>query len=171
MRSEQVRKMLHHAAGRFAPEEMGPAAAGKRVDDPVGAAGKMLLNTDGASRGNPGPAGAGAFLTKADGTVVGAYKKFLGETTNNYAEYSALILGLESAAAAGATEVEVRADSELMVRQLTGVYKVKHPDIRQLVEIVRDKERRFRRVTYRHIPREQNVVADRLSNEAIDEGA
>jgi len=130
---------------------------------------KMILNTDGASRGNPGPAGAGAYLTLPDGTVMGAFKKFLGHATNNYAEYCALILGLDEAARVGATELEVRSDSELLVRQLTGRYKVKHPDMKQLVEIVRSKEKKFRRVFYLHIPREENLIADKLGNEAIDE--
>ncbi|MBZ0271163.1 ribonuclease HI family protein, partial [bacterium] len=132
---------------------------------------RVILNSDGAARGNPGPAGAGAYVSTPDGEAVAVVKKYLGEATNNVAEYSALILGLEAAAKAGAGEVEVRADSELMIRQLTGVYKVKHPDMKQLYEIVRARERSFRRVTYRHVPREQNVIADRLSNEAIDERA
>jgi ribonuclease HI len=128
----------------------------------------MILNIDGGSRGNPGPAGAGALLTRPDGQVVGAFKKYLGEATNNVAEYSALILGLDEAATAGAADLEVRSDSELLVRQMTGVYKIKHPEMQRLAEIVRHKERSFRRVQYRHVPREQNVVADRLANEAMD---
>lgn len=132
---------------------------------------KMILNTDGASRGNPGPSGAGAFLAMPDGTLVGAYKKYLGQATNNVAEYQAVILGLDEAAKAGATEIELRADSELVVRQLTGVYKIKDPTLADLARIVKAKEKRFRRVLYRHVPREQNVIADRLSNEAIDERA
>jgi len=131
----------------------------------------MILNTDGASRGNPGPGGAGAYLMLPDGTIKGAFKKSLGRVTCNVAEYSALVLGLGEAQKAGASEVEVRSDSELLVRQLTGVYKIKNPDLRQLAQAVRMMERGFKRVLYCHVPREKNVIADRLANEAIDEQA
>lgn len=174
-----ARKILQATAQSLDPRNDHAVRAPEAVPaavEPVGAfdakpATRMILNTDGASRGNPGPAGAGAFLAKPDGTLVGAYKKYLGQATNNVAEYQAVILGLEEAAKAGATEIELRADSELVVRQLTGVYKIKDPTLADLARIVKAKEKRFRRVLYRHVPREQNVIADRLSNEAIDERA
>ncbi|MCB9477992.1 MAG: reverse transcriptase-like protein [Deltaproteobacteria bacterium] len=130
---------------------------------------KVVINTDGASRGNPGLAGLGVYMSKEDGTPIGGFKKFIGEATNNVAEYRALILGLDEAANAGARQVEVRADSELMIKQLTGVYKIKNADMQTLAQIVREKEKRFARVTYKHVPRAQNSVADKLANEAIDE--
>lgn len=174
-----ARKILHATAQSLDPREtQSERPPSSKLPEPKPADAiapvsgvKMVLNTDGASRGNPGPAGAGAFLALPDGTLVGAYKKFLGTATNNVAEYQAVILGLEEAAKAGASELELRADSELVVRQLTGVYKIKDPTLADLARIVKAKEKRFKRVLYRHVRREQNVIADRLSNEAIDERA
>ena len=129
----------------------------------------LRVFSDGAARGNPGPAGAGAVLQKADGTVVAKCGKFLGVQTNNFAEYSALLLGLETALRLGANEVEVVADSELMVRQLNGEYRVKNAGLKPLFESARRLLGRFERHRVRHVPREQNQLADEMSNRAIDE--
>ncbi|MGI5860778.1 MAG: ribonuclease HI family protein [Myxococcales bacterium] len=142
------------------PEEAEPERSGARV---------LRLFSDGAARGNPGPAGAGAVLTKADGTIVARLGKYLGTQTNNYAEYMGLLIGLEEALRLGANEIEVVADSELMVRQLTGVYKVKNAGLKPLFLRAQDLLGRFRRSTVRHVPREQNKLADEMSNRAIDE--
>jgi len=129
----------------------------------------LRLFTDGAARGNPGPAGAGAVLTKEDGSVVARCGKFLGSQTNNYAEYMGLLLGLEAALKLGANELQLFADSELMVRQLNGVYKVRNPGLRPLFEQAKKLLGQFRKVRIEHVPREQNALADEMSNRAIDE--
>ncbi len=130
---------------------------------------KLLVYSDGAARGNPGPAGAGAVLTRVDGTVVSKVGKFLGTATNNVAEYTALLLGLEVALRVGAQEVEVVADSELLVRQLNGEYKVKSAGLKPLFAQAQALLAKFERWTARHVPREQNKLADEMSNRAIDE--
>jgi ribonuclease HI len=134
-------------------------------------AGRRLLRvfSDGAARGNPGPAGAGAVLTRADGTVVAKCGKFLGTQTNNVAEYSALLIGLETALRLGAQQVEVVADSELLVRQLEGVYRVKNEKLRPLFKRAKELLAKFERTSVRHVPREENKLADEMSNRAIDE--
>jgi ribonuclease HI len=124
--------------------------------------------TDGAARGNPGPAGAGVWLLDADGNCVAEETRYLGETTNNVAEYSALVVALERALALGATRLEVRSDSELLVRQMTGAYRVKHPGLKPLFERAQALARRIGDVVYVHVRREANREADRLANLAID---
>jgi ribonuclease HI len=128
----------------------------------------VVVHTDGAARGNPGPAGIGVQITTADGEVLAEIAEGLGETTNNVAEYTAAIRGLERAAELGATEVTLRTDSQLLVNQLTGVYRVKTPHLQPLHERVRSLAAGFRRVTYEHVPRERNTDADRLANEGVD---
>lgn len=130
---------------------------------------KLTLYSDGGARGNPGPAGLGAVLLDGQ-TVVASVKRYLGETTNNQAEYQALCAGLEKARELGATEVECRLDSELLVEQLNLRYKVKNQDLATWFTKVWNLKNQFTRVTFTHIPREQNTRADRLVNEAIDEG-
>ncbi len=129
---------------------------------------KFILYTDGAARGNPGPAGAGAFICTEDGVAVAEIAEYLGETTNNVAEYKGLLFGLERLIALGAKDVEVRADSELMVRQLNGQYKVKHPNLIPLYREAQGLLRKIPSFKIVHVRREQNKDADRLSNEAID---
>lgn len=129
----------------------------------------LRVFSDGAARGNPGPAGAGAVLTKADGTVVAKVGRFLGVQTNNVAEYTALVLGLETALRLGANEVEVVADSELLVRQILGVYKVKNEGLKPLHQQVKALLARFAKSSVRHVPRAENKLADEMSNRAIDE--
>jgi ribonuclease HI len=130
----------------------------------------LTAYTDGAARGNPGPAGAGVQILDAHGACVAEKTQYLGETTNNVAEYQALILALESALELGAQALEVRSDSELMVRQMTGRYRVKHPGLLPLFERAKALARRLGRVEYAHVRREANREADRLANQAIEEG-
>lgn len=122
---------------------------------------------DGASRDNPGESGAGAFLVNEKGDEH-SLTKYLGLRTNNQAEYEALILGLEKLKNLKAKEVEVRSDSQLMVRQLNGEYRIKHEGLKGLYLKARRLIESFEQITVHHIPREENKIADRLSNDAID---
>jgi ribonuclease HI len=126
-----------------------------------------LLWVDGAARGNPGPAGAGIIL-RPKGTQVFAVGEYLGKATNNEAEYRALLLGMEAAASRGCEELEVLSDSELMVRQLKGEYRVKNPRLQDLYFRAVKGMAPFKRITFTHIRREENKEADRLANMAID---
>ena len=131
---------------------------------------KARLSTDGGARGNPGPAAFGYVLEAEDGTILDARGERIGVATNNVAEYRALIAGLEKAAELGVTELDVVSDSELLVRQMTGLYKVKN---KALVELSLEASRLARqvgRVTYRAVRREHNELADQLVNEALDAG-
>lgn len=129
----------------------------------------LSLFTDGACRGNPGNGGAGAVLVGDNGEVIGTAKKFLGHCTNNIAEYEALILGLENALGNGATAISIYLDSELLVRQIQGVYRVKNPTLKPLMTGVRALLDRFDAWQVAHVPRSENAAADKLANEAIDE--
>lgn len=130
---------------------------------------RLRLYSDGAARGNPGPAGAGAVLVEPSGQVVDRLGKFLGHQTNNYAEYMGMLIGLKRARELGVREVEVFADSELMIRQLGGRYQVKSPTLRPLYEQVLKLLNEFERVKLVHVPREMNRAADEMSNRAIEE--
>lgn len=130
---------------------------------------KLFLYTDGAARGNPGPAGAGAFICEPDGTMVHEVAEYLGETTNNVAEYKALLAGLRQLVAMGAEEVAIRADSQLMVRQLLGEYRVKHPNLKPLFQEALALLKKIPHYSIEHVAREENTEADRLANQAIDE--
>ena len=133
---------------------------------------KVLVEADGGSRGNPGPAGYGAVVWSADReTVLAESKQAIGRATNNVAEYRGLIAGLEEAAELGATEVTVRMDSKLVVEQMSGRWKVKHPDLIELHKQARALAAKFDRISYRWIPRAKNSHADRLANEAMDAAA
>lgn len=129
----------------------------------------LLLYTDGACRGNPGVGGAGAVLIDSKGRVICSLKKFLGLCTNNIAEYKALILGLEAAAARKPKRLHIFLDSELLVRQIEGHYRVKHDNLKPLMGKVRDLLSSLESYTIRHIDRSENKKADALANEAIDE--
>ena len=130
---------------------------------------RLLIHTDGAARGNPGPAGAGAVLRDvATGEVVAEIAEPLGRATNNVAEWTAVRLALEEARRLGATHVDLRMDSELVARQINGIYRVKHPDLKPIHAAVMDMLRGFEGYTVGHVPRELNKDADRLSNVAID---
>ncbi len=131
---------------------------------------RLLIHTDGAARGNPGPAGLGAFLQDAEtGAVVAELARFLGVRTNNYAEWTAVEDALNEALRRGATHVDLRLDSELVARQITGRYRVKHPDLKPIHASVMALLARLQGYTVGHVPRELNKDADRLSNVAIDE--
>jgi ribonuclease HI len=129
----------------------------------------VIVACDGASRGNPGPAGAGAQVTGPDGSVLAEVAEGLGETTNNVAEYTAVIRGLERAHDIGATDVLLRSDSQLLINQLTGSYRVKSPHLQPLHRRVRQLAARFESIEYEHVPRERNTEADRLANRGVDE--
>lgn len=128
----------------------------------------LQLHIDGASRGNPGEAGYGVFVTDADGAEVASLYGYLGRATNNVAEYEALLQALRFAERRGATRVKVYSDSELVVRQVNGQYKVKHPDMRALHGEARALLNRFREAQIAHVRREQNRQADKLANTALD---
>jgi ribonuclease HI len=130
---------------------------------------RTRLFTDGAARGNPGPAGAGAVIVNPEGHIVAKIGKFLGDSTNNVAEYMGLILGLKRAKAMGIKELDVFSDSELLVKQLAGEYEVKAEHLRPLHDEARSLLGAFSAIQVRHIPREQNAQADAMSNRAIDE--
>lgn len=130
---------------------------------------RTRLFTDGAARGNPGPAGAGAVIVNPDGHIVAKIGKFLGDSTNNVAEYWGLILGLKRAKAMGIKELDVFSDSELLVKQLAGEYAVKADHLRPLHDEAKALLQGFTTIHVRHIPREDNAAADAMSNRAIDE--
>jgi broad specificity phosphatase PhoE/ribonuclease HI len=133
---------------------------------------KVIIEADGGSRGNPGPAGYGAVvLSDARDTVLAERKAAIGTATNNVAEYRGLIAGLEGAADVGATEVAVSMDSKLVVEQMAGRWRVKHPDLQPLNSRAKELAGRFDRISYTWIPRERNSHADRLANEAMDAAA
>jgi ribonuclease HI len=129
---------------------------------------KLVIHVDGGSRGNPGPAAAGAVLRTTDGVVVDEASRTIGRASNNVAEYQAVLLGLERARALGATEVELVNDSELIAKQLNGRYKVKHVDMKPLYARARAALGDFERWSIRSVPRAQNADADRLVNAALD---
>jgi ribonuclease H / adenosylcobalamin/alpha-ribazole phosphatase len=129
---------------------------------------KARLSTDGGARGNPGPAAYGYVLEADDGNVLAARGEAIGRATNNVAEYRALLAGMEKAAELGVDELEVVSDSELLVRQMQGKYRVKNATLRTLWEDANELERRFRRVRYTAVRRAHNELADRLVNEALD---
>ena len=129
---------------------------------------KLVVHVDGGSRGNPGPGAAAAVLSTPDGEVVDEAAVTLGRVTNNVAEYRGLLLGLERAAALGATEVELVNDSELVAHQVNGRYKVKHPDMKPLYAQAVEALKGFERWSIRPVPRAQNADADALVNQALD---
>jgi ribonuclease HI len=132
---------------------------------------RATLFTDGGARGNPGPAAYAFVLEADDGTVLDARGEAIGTATNNVAEYSALVNGLRRAVEAGVHELEVVSDSELLVRQMRGEYRVKNRALQELFLEASRLARRLDAVTYRHVRREHNELADRLVNEALDGAA
>ena len=129
---------------------------------------KAKLFTDGGARGNPGPAAFAYVLEAADGTVLAAHGETIGVATNNVAEYSGLVAGLEKALELSVPHVEVVSDSELMVKQMRGEYRVKNEALRDLYEDAIRTARKLRHVEYTHVRRAHNELADRLVNEALD---
>ena len=148
---------------------MSPHSQGSLFDDtaprPVTSA---IANIDGGSRGNPGPAAFGAYIEAADGTIT-QLKGFIPHSTNNVAEYNGLLAALRWAAEHRVAHLHVRADSELLVKQMKGVYRVKNPGLIPLYEEARRLIRQVGAVTFEHVRREFNKEADRLCNEAMDE--
>lgn len=132
---------------------------------------KLLINTDGGARGNPGPAGIGVVFYNEGQKIIAEFKQYIGEATNNVAEYRALVLALTKASniTPKPENLEIRMDSELIVRQMNGQYKIKEPTLQILASEVLKLKNNFQSVVFRHVPRAQNSAADKLVNEAIDQ--
>jgi ribonuclease HI len=129
---------------------------------------RLIVHTDGAARGNPGPAGIGVVVTDRRGRLVEEVAEGIGPATNNVAEYRAAIAGLRAAADRGARSVLLRSDSRLLIEQLAGRFRVKNPTLRRLHEEARAEMKRFDDVGLEHVPREDNADADRLANAGIE---
>lgn len=129
---------------------------------------KLIINTDGGSRGNPGAAGIGVIIRDAQENIIFEHGAYIGETTNNVAEYSALIKALETARDMGATDLLVRMDSELIVKQMQGLYKIKEPTLQELAQTVIKLKGGFAHVVFTHVRREFNKEADAQVNKALD---
>lgn len=132
---------------------------------------KVLVYTDGGSRGNPGPSAIGVLVYSPEGNILANFRECIGDTTNNQAEYAAVARGLAIASRFTRGEVHCHSDSELMVKQLTGAYKAKNPGIRTALAMVREAEKSFKKVRYSHHPRTNPKIrlADELVNRALDE--
>jgi acyl dehydratase/ribonuclease HI len=152
-------KPTHKASGKLFEEPATPSARQE---------GAYTANIDGAARGNPGPAAYGVVVRKPDGTTHESLGKYIGRTTNNVAEYYALIAALDYAAASGIRRLRVYSDSQLIVNQIKGLYKVKHPDLRPLHERAKKQAASLESFTIQYVPREQNRDADDLANAALD---
>jgi ribonuclease HI len=131
----------------------------------------IIAHVDGGARGNPGPAGYGVHVQDANGKTIAELSEYLGHKTNNHAEYSGLLAGLEYAVKHGHPKIKVVSDSELMVKQLRGEYKVKSPELKELYDRARTLIRKLEHFEIRHVLRGQNKDADRLANEAMDRGS
>lgn len=132
---------------------------------------KVLIYSDGGARGNPGPAAIGAIVCDEKGMILQEHGEVIGETTNNVAEYTGVIVGLDMAKKLGAQEILYYGDSELVMRQLAGKYKVKTPHILSLFQQVKSLEKSFKKITYNHVPREHEKIryVDKLVNRALDQ--
>ena len=129
---------------------------------------KLIVYTDGGARGNPGPAALGVAIFGATGKLLAKHGHYLGEQTNNYAEYSALIFALKEAKRLGGQDVQCFLDSELIVRQMSGQYRVRNKALLPLFEEVKKLACNFKKITFQHVPREQNKVADEMVNATLD---
>ena len=129
---------------------------------------RLIINTDGGSRGNPGPAAIGAVLKDEAGVVVAEISEYIGATTNNQAEYRAVVAAIEKAKKLGAEELDFFLDSELVVKQLKREYRVRDKDLAPLFMKIYNACMSFKKVTFKHVRRELNVEADKLVNEALD---
>ncbi len=152
-------KTAHKSSGHLFAEPETPSAQ---------QAGAYTANIDGAARGNPGPAAYGVIVRRPDGKTHESLGKYIGRTTNNVAEYYALIAALDYAAASGIRRLRVFSDSQLIVNQIKGIYKVKHPDLRPLHERAKKQAASLETFTIQYVPREQNRDADDLANAALD---
>lgn len=128
----------------------------------------VVINTDGGVRGNPGPAGIGLVIKSEAGELLYSYGGYIGDTTNNVAEYSALIKALEESVNLGATDLKIQMDSELIVKQMQGVYKIKQPALQELAAKVLALLKKFNSYSFVHVRREYNKEADALVNQALD---
>ena len=128
----------------------------------------LTIHIDGASRGNPGPAGIGIIIKNESGEVKARISRYIGEATNNQAEYKALIAALEEAARLGAERVDIRMDAQLVTRQIRGSYKARNANLKLLCHQAKQLLSQFQSFTITHIPRKENRVADALANQAID---
>jgi len=137
---------------------------------PKSAPASHTAHVDGGARGNPGPAGYGVAIQDASGHPIAELSEYLGHRTNNYAEYQGLLAALRSATEHQIKALKVISDSELMVRQMKGIYKVRHPDLRKLYDEAQQLVRRLEHFEISHALREQNKTADRLANQAMDRG-
>jgi ribonuclease HI/probable phosphoglycerate mutase len=170
-RPEDIRSILggdRTTANVFLAGGNSPSAATMAPAAAANSTARCRLFTDGASRGNPGQAGAGAVLLGENGEELAACSAYLGACTNNVAEYRALLLGLTEARRLGCAELAISLDSELIVRQIQGRYKVKHEALLPLYTQVREQLARFDRWTIAHVPRSENARADQLANRGID---
>ena len=129
---------------------------------------KIIIHTDGGARGNPGPAGIGAVLKNEQGQLLAEVSEYIGQATNNQAEYKAVIFALDKAQEIGGKVLEFYLDSELVVKQLNREYKIKNKDLQSLFVKIYNKIFYFKKVTFKHIPRERNKEADKLANLAMD---
>ncbi|HLC69643.1 MAG TPA: ribonuclease HI family protein [Patescibacteria group bacterium] len=129
---------------------------------------RLDIYTDGGSRGNPGRAALGVVVKDETGKTIAAFGEYLGEQTNNYAEYQALIAGLEKAKKLGATEVECIMDSELVTKQMNGIYKIREPALQKLFVKAYNITQQFKKVKFRHVLRAKNKEADKLVNQVLD---
>jgi len=163
-------ELLRQSAEMFGPQDTVSLDVPKKGRQ-KSSAGKVVIHTDGASRGNPGLAGLGVLIEDENGQVLGTVSKFLGETTNNQAEYMAVIEGLKAVLEMGAKSVELRADSELVVKQINGQYRVKNPELKPRHSEVMGLLEKLGSYVVKYIPRENNAAADALANEAIDKRA
>jgi ribonuclease HI len=156
-------------ADRLPPAD-GPSLQGALFELSAGGPGgrSAVAHIDGGSRGNPGPAGYGVHITRDDGSVV-ELKEAIGVATNNVAEYMGLLAALRWAVKQGVRTLHIRADSELLVKQMTGVHRVKNPRLQPLFEEARGLAQQIGRVRFEHVRRVLNADADRLANEALDE--
>lgn len=132
---------------------------------------QLIIYTDGGARGNPGPAGVGVVVCDGENEnkILATHKKYLGQTTNNQAEYKAVVLALEKARELKAEEVEIRLDSELVAAQLNMTFKIKNKDFQDSFIKIWNLRQSFKKTTFKYVPREQNRLADKLVNQAIDE--
>jgi len=129
---------------------------------------EVVIYTDGASRGNPGKAGIGAVIFNSNNEVLREIAEYIGESTNNVAEYKAVIAGLKAGLSLGAKNVRLKADSQLLIRQIQGVYKVKNAGLKPLYKEVLDLLSQYDSYQVEHVPREENSLADKLANDGID---
>ncbi|MBW6441328.1 ribonuclease HI family protein [Patescibacteria group bacterium] len=129
---------------------------------------KFFVHTDGGARGNPGPGAVGVAVKNKEGKIIKEVGKFIGRSTNNEAEYKAVIEGLKACDSLEATELEFYIDSLLVASQLSGKFKIKEPRMRTLFNEAKELERLYKKVTYTHVPREKNYLADRIVNEVLD---